>query len=67
MGTVHGDYSRPLLRKLGVYQWPSIVGVVEGNVVIFDKNLVNTEKLKEFVQSLLPTSVIKRVRPSYQT
>ncbi|XP_022090264.1 dnaJ homolog subfamily C member 16-like [Acanthaster planci] len=66
MGTVYGDYSRPLLRKLGVYQWPSIVGVIEGKVVIFDRKQVNVEKLKQFVQELLQAHVILKVTDANQ-
>ncbi|XP_038076842.1 dnaJ homolog subfamily C member 16-like isoform X2 [Patiria miniata] len=66
MGTVYGDYSRNLLRKLGVHQWPSIVGIIEGRVVIFDKNHVNTEKLKEFAHDLLPSYVILKVTDANQ-
>ncbi|XP_071804979.1 dnaJ homolog subfamily C member 16-like [Asterias amurensis] len=66
MGTVHGDYSRPLLKKLGVYQWPSIVGIINGKIYSFSRSHISKDTLKEFVQGLLPSDAVSRVTDANQ-
>ncbi|XP_014353837.1 dnaJ homolog subfamily C member 16 isoform X2 [Latimeria chalumnae] len=60
IGVVHAGYERRLAHHLGAHSAPSILGVINGKVSFFH-NAVIRETLYQFVESLLPGSLVEKV------
>eukprot|EP00062_Callorhinchus_milii_P021154 gi/632977580/ref/XP_007905427.1/ PREDICTED: dnaJ homolog subfamily C member 16 [Callorhinchus milii] len=60
IGVIDSGYERRLLQHLGVYQHPTILGIISGRVRFF-KNAVVWENLRQFLENLLPTNLIEQV------
>lgn len=60
IGVVHAGYERRLARHLGVHSTPSIVGIINGKISFFH-NAVVSENLRQFVEGLLPGSLVEKV------
>ncbi|XP_072101309.1 dnaJ homolog subfamily C member 16 isoform X1 [Mobula birostris] len=57
IGVIDSGYERQLLNQIGVYQHPTIVGVINGRVSFF-KNAVVQENLRQFVENLLSNKLL---------
>ncbi|XP_030743889.1 dnaJ homolog subfamily C member 16 [Echinops telfairi] len=60
IGVVHAGYERRLAHHLGAHSTPSILGVINGKISFFH-NAVVRENLRQFVESLLPGSLVEEV------
>lgn len=61
IGVVDIGFERQLANHLGAHRTPSILGVINGKVSFF-QYAVAREYLKQFVESLLPTKLVEKVR-----
>ncbi|EHB11991.1 DnaJ-like protein subfamily C member 16 [Heterocephalus glaber] len=60
IGVVHAGYERRLAHHLGAHSTPSILGIINGKISFFH-NAVVQENLRQFVESLLPGSLVEKV------
>ncbi len=60
LGSVHGNLHSRVTHYCGVAVVPSVVGVVSGRVVSY-RGGVSVRSIKDFLESLLPSSIITEV------
>ena len=64
MGTVHTSYQPKITRHCGVNGVPTIVGVVSGHVMHYSGHIRNSQSIKDFIMTLVPSQLVTKVSGS---
>uniref|UniRef100_A0A8C6V3F9 DnaJ homolog subfamily C member 16 n=1 Tax=Neogobius melanostomus TaxID=47308 RepID=A0A8C6V3F9_9GOBI len=64
IGIIDLGYERRLSNQLGAHRAPSIIGLVNGRVSFFHQAVVR-EHLRQFIEDLLPSTLVQKVLGNY--